>query len=1527
MIVYIFSNDYFNKIILPKLISGVYPVINSKDKFLCNIEEGENNWAIKKSDNADLIEDGESVLTINAVPHKIYQIKDNKKDVYSVIFMPRYDENSIRIEATTTEITIGNSQSDDIKYNYPNLGTFQIRLTKESNYWNLTTDNGQVFVNDKLNNSTKLFQGDYLFYFGLKVIVINNIFIINNPNELVTYNSGKFMNYKSDTYNEDVEFLADVDEDQSLYDKNDYFFKAPRFISMLEEVNIKVDEPPAPPEDNEMPTILTVGPQLTMVATSAVTLISYVNSYLEGTTTTFRFALSAGTISITIIGALLWPSLTRKFNKKRIKKQTEKKEKKYKEYLEKKAEEIEGAKQRQKQVLVDNSISLEEIKIIVDNRDRKLWERNVNHDDFLNVRLGVGMMPAKINVDIPEEKFSVNDMDKLQDAHKRLVDSSLYLEDVPMSISLVEKNITAIIESNIYGKLFLEGLFLRICAQHDYTELKIIVFTNKKNSKKWDFLKVMPHTWSNDKSMRYFADNSDDINKVANEIEKIFDLRLNHDMSQKKEEDGTKENEEAPYKDHKPYFLIFTDDVETIRNINFLKKIIRYKVNYGFSLLMLNDRLTTLPSETTTFLHISEGTSGMITNELSKNNQMEFKADFLTDIDIYECAQKLSNIPIHVAKEKYELPNSLTFLELYNIGKVEHLNCLDRWKNNNPVNNLAVPVGIDQNGEIFKMDIHEKQHGPHGLVAGTTGSGKSEWIITYILSLAVNYSPEEVQFVLIDYKGGGLAMSFENAELGIKLPHIAGIITNLDKSAINRSIESIESELKRRQTIFNETREKLKEGSMNIYKYQDLYRKKLVDEPMSHLLIISDEFAELKQQQPEFMQQLISTSRIGRSLGVHLILATQKPTGVVNDQIWSNSKFKVCLKVQNQSDSNEILKKPDAAFLKTAGAFYLSVGNDDYYNLGQSAWAGAKYFPSEAVVKQINQSIDVIDGLGKTITSYDNDITDTNRVSKGEELLNIVSYIDSLNKKTPFKLIDLWLPNVNEVSYLTSLTKQYNHTFEPYVFDIPIGEYDEPRKQEQGLLKINIAKGNIALVGQGGSGKNSFISSLIWSSMIEHTPDTLNIYILDFGGETLKKFSNYPHVGEVVYQDDINKALGVLDLIVEEMENRKTMFENYNGSFDYYNKYAENKVPLIMLVIHGFDIFCEQMPKLNDFLIAMLRDYPKYGIVLVLSASSQNGIKTRQMQYIQNKIMLQMADDSAYRAVTNCRRGLIPSKALGRGICKLGEDDESYVEFQTALIAPDKDEYQLVRSYGEQLSIYYNNYKAKELAKIPDDVTSKDLAKYITDLSSVPIGFDFHQKDIAMYNLQASKIHLFCTKDINKAMNSLYGFVNVVSQIQNIKVRVIDLLGKYKNPNLDLKLFNEEYDTVFAALENDVLTRTESQPMGINIFLGAGMFKKKTTDAGYEIASNMFNNINASKNVITILIDNYDSLRNLKVETWFANVDTSNALWFGNGISNQSIINVNELSMDDKKLEFDKMGYKIDEGNYSLIKLVADGDE
>lgn len=297
------------------------------------------------------------------------------------------------------------------------------------------------------------------------------------------------------------------------------------------------------------------------------------------------------------------------------------------------------------------------------------------------------------------------------------------------------------------------------------------------------------------------------------------------------------------------------------------QQLLKYKNNRAFSVLLSASELKDLPKETKTVIFANGANSKMFDREDTTGKDVPFSSDIVNEAAVNSIAEDLANIELDLSTQRYSLPSMITFLEMFNVGKIEHLNSLTRWKENNPTITLQTPIGVDSYGGIFNLDLHEKFHGPHGLVAGMTGSGKSEFIITYILSLAVNFHPDEVAFILIDYKGGGLTGAFEDDDRGIKLPHLAGTITNLDGAAVKRSLISIQSELRRRQAIFNEARKVSNEGTMDIYKYQQLYRDKVVSEPVPHLFIISDEFAELKTQQPEFMEQLISAARIGRSLG------------------------------------------------------------------------------------------------------------------------------------------------------------------------------------------------------------------------------------------------------------------------------------------------------------------------------------------------------------------------------------------------------------------------------------------------------------------------------------------------------------------------------------------------------------------------------------------------------------------------------------------------------------------------------------
>lgn len=1524
MIVYLFYKNFFKKVFLPSTVAGVYPVYYGDNHILLNIEEFEGKWYIKPAENVGVFINNMGVASPELQVYQLYTLSIKSNNIF-ILATPMYTENPLFVKVVKKEITIGSSSVADISFNNGYISEIECKLTyAQQGYWMLQSVNNNVYVNDFVVNTSKILSGDYIFIFGLKIICVGEYFIITGPSN-ISVNGGAFI--QSALPSTDATPTYDLAKDLPLYDKKSYFLKSPRFISETKDTTVIIDPPPEAEVMNEMPAILTIGPQLTMMSMSLLSVSSVIVGYAEGTVDNFRFFTSCGMVIAMLAGVMVWPLIIKSYNKKRFNKREKKRQSKYKEYLEKKKEKIHNLKLSRREILYEQNPSLKNCVMIIENKKPNLWERNIEDEDFLKVSLGIGSINSGIEINLPEEHFSLEDEDSLKEIMKSVVDESKYIEDCPYTFSLTENNSTAIVGEKMLCDKLLDNIFLQIMVFHAYSDLKIIVYTSSENVARWEYLKVLSHCWNNQHTTRYFATNMEEFNEIISDIDGIFEARKSKDEDAKIEDDGSSnDGKEAPYKDYKPYFLIFTDNIDAIRNVSLIKKILNYKKNLGFSLLIENDRLSTLPDQTSTFVNVNKEMSGLFTSKLTLDDKNEFKVDFENYVDMYYCSQLLANVPILLEKGKYELPKSLSFLQMFNVGRVEQLNSLERWKTNNPVNSLSVPIGVDQNGEPFKMDIHEKVYGPHGLVAGTTGSGKSEWIVTFILSLAVNYNPDEVQFVLIDYKGGGLAMSFENKELGIKLPHLAGTITNLDKSAINRSIASIESELKRRQSIFNDARESLKEGQMDIYKYQQYYRKGLVDKPLSHLLIICDEFAELKQQQPEFMEQLISTSRIGRSLGVHLILATQKPSGVVNDQIWSNSRFKVCLRVQDKVDSNEILKKPDAAYLKQVGAFYLEVGNDEYYNLGQSAWAGAKYYPSDVVVHSVDQSVQHINNIGKVVNYFDIENENKNQNSEGEELLNIVKYIDKLSRQEEFVKQQLWLPNIPEVIYLKEVKERYKFTPQKKNFRTVIGEYDEPRRQEQNIFDINLADGNIAIVGQPGAGKEMLLSTMIFSSITEHTPQEINFYILDFGAETLRKFSRFPHVGEVVFQDDMERVGGVIQLVFDELNKRKELFQDYNGSLEYYNNHSGDTKPLICFVINAFDVFAEVLSRIVESLNSLFRDAPRYGIIFILSASAQNTFKPRILQYFNKFILMNLQDESQYRNLSNCRKGLIPSSLYGRGICKIGNDDDSYCEFQTARITEPDKELSYINEVAGVLTDYYK-VKAQQIVTIPDNITSDDLSKYVTSLSDLPIGYNFYEKDIATLNLTKSKFYSIITKDLKANMKFIYGLANILTKFPNIVVRVIDVARMFDKPILDIKLFNEDLRVVFAALSNDVKTRKETQPLAINIIIGAASIKGAVDKIGYDFATEMFNGAMNSRQNIFVLVDDYKKFKLLKLQPWYNSIDTTNGIWLGQGLDSQSVLVSNELSEEDKKYNYEGMAYLIKDSTYTLIKTMLDGDD
>ena len=886
-------------------------------------------------------------------------------------------------------------------------------------------------------------------------------------------------------------------------------------------------------------------------------------------------------------------------------------------------------------------------------------------------------------------------------------------------------------------------------------------------------------------------------------------------------------------------------------------------------------------------------------------------------------SSKLLNIPIPTKAGAAVLPKSLTFLEMYNVSKIEQLNILNRWKTSNPVENLKTPIGVHADRELFMLDLHEKAHGPHGLIAGSTGSGKSEFIITFVLSMAINYHPNDVQFVLIDYKGGGLAGAFENREKGICLPHLAGTITNLDTAEMNRTLVSINSELKRRQAKFNVERDRLGEGTIDIYKYQKLYHEGKIKEPIAHLFLIADEFAELKSQQPEFMDELISTARIGRSLGVHLILATQKPSGVVNDQIWSNSKFKICLKVQDRSDSMEMIKKPDAASIKETGRFYLQVGYDEYFDIGQSGYSGADYIPTDRVVKKVDDSLSFINSIGKSVKTVSDDSNkDLNNKEKlGDQLTNIVKYIVDISKKQKIKINKLWLSSIPAIISLDDILEKYSYQTQPYIINPAVGEYDNPSAQTQGLLTVDLTRiGHLIVYGMAGSGKENLLTTLIYNTCVNHSPEEVNFYIFDYGAETLRIFSKYPQVGCVTTADDQEQMMNTLVMIDQEVDRRKALFTEYGGSYKNYIKESNEKLPLIVVIINYWEVFQESNSRLSDAMQGLIREGSKYGVIFIITTSVNNSISVRTSQLFLNKISLQQPDDTVYRSLLNAPKGLSPKKYFGRGVALY---NDHYYEFQTAYICEkDKVNYQ-IRETSKVLQEKYKT-KAKSALKLPDVVTFDMISEKIEGIDKLPIGYSNDEKDVYYYDFNSNATTVVLSKDLSDKTSFINALSEEFATLNNTEVTIIDALNIINISNPKINLIKENFDTNLIEMIKGINKEADSDTR-IYMIVGFNKFKDSISNQYITYLNALMNSINKFKKSKLILIDSYDEFKKLEIEDWFdLSIDKNSAIWLGKEVENQIIFNFDGLSKDDVKENFNNIGFVTKNGESKVIKYVVE---
>ena len=1510
MKIYLYYKKRIHVFYLPNNVSGSYSfdVDDNESSKLINIDARDSKWVMFETVDCKIYDGVSYSKEVLLEKEKFYIIVRN--NVNYLIYVTASEDSSVLAYTYSDNLNIcvgdGNPTAS---YSCPFAKEMSFKITNTPNGLLLNIIKGTVFINKNRLNINNYFikNGDELELFGVKLLFLNKMIISIAPSHIFNINlqsAGLMLTDVKTNHNFDNQEV----KDRLLFSEDDYFSKSPRIRRTIEDKTIEIGPPPELNNEKGTPAILTVGPMLTMGVSTVIMASTSISQVASGASDFKDVFPSLLTSAVMLISTLVWPIVTNGYNKKVRNQHNKDTMEKYRKYLATKKAELEAEVNLEREIINENVISIDSCIENLKNRKLNFWDKRMDQNDFLVARLGIGNAPIKAKIDFQESGFSLTD-NSLKNEALQLVNTYKYIPNVPVGYSFSENIITAIMGDSEKCHYFVNNILLQLLTFYSYDEFKLAVFTSEKNVNFWNYIRYLNHNMSNDNNFRYFATDEESASIVIDNLRLEISSRLSN----------LKDNKDKVL--FKPHFLLIVDNIDLMKKSNLLEDLTELKKSIGFSIIILESGISKLPSLCNNFIHIGDDTSEVLQNSYDRQNQIIFKDEINYKIDMMSLTRTLANIPIELSNgssdsDTTDLPDAITFLEMAKVGKVEQLNIMNRWDTNDSTANLKAEVGVGTDGKLMYLDLHEKAHGPHGLIAGTTGSGKSEFIITWILSLCMNFSPEDVSFILIDYKGGGLAFAFDNQSIG-KLPHLTGTITNLDKAEINRTLISIDSEVKRRQRIFNEARDLLGESTIDIYKYHSFFHEGKLKEPLPHLFIVCDEFAELKAQQPDFMDNLISVARIGRSLGVHLILATQKPNGVVNDQIWSNTKFRVCLKVQDASDSNEMLKRPDAASLKQTGRFYLQVGYDEYFALGQSGWCGAKYYPSDVIQKSIDKNISIVDDNCNIIKTIQAGGESRRGEADGEQLAAIMKEIIRVAKDTNKFAKRLWLENIPAVITIDDIEKKYNIEHKKENYDFVIGEYDAPESQAQAPLIYNLLKdANCNVVGTDSRENEEVVTAILYGIMKYYLPSEVSFYIVDYGSQNFVKFNKAPHCGGVVVPGDSEGFTNLLKLLGEVQKYRKNILAQSGLEYADYIKQHPNEMPIMFVVLNNYDSINETYESLYEMLGELLRDSDRYGIVYMFTSSSLSTVPERYKQLMPFSLGMKLKDTNDYAYLLGGKGKIEPKDIFGRGICFNG----IMHEFQTAFVCEDR-----VEETSKLLSIFEELNKkgmagAVRIPTLPEQVLLNDVSSKLKTLKKVPVGIAKGTLEIKSFNMFTEVSKLVLSNKLKYTKSFVNSFVDEILALkQNLIVFDPDSSLSKIQPKVS-NYVSKDFDTKIDQVIEFVEKNKESDKYTLLVVNSICKLIGKLSDP-YKIDA-LFDKFNVCGNACILIVDEASKLNEHSYDNWFKFIDTSQGLYIGPGVEDQNILRVTSYGRELSQRLPANYGFFIQEGGFNIIKLI-----
>jgi len=880
---------------------------------------------------------------------------------------------------------------------------------------------------------------------------------------------------------------------------------------------------------------------------------------------------------------------------------------------------------------------------------RRLWERRPVDPDHLRFRVGSADLPSAVELE---------DLSLLE--HRR--QATRNNRQVPVELSLADAGVVGIAGHGDWSRRMGRWIIGQLAVLQSPRDVQVYLLAAPETIDRWNWANWLPHLRPalGQDTLSLLGSDSESLGRRVAELSQLITDRS-----------AATTAANARSIRHAPDIVVVLDGARRLRAMPGIVALLREGPRLGIHILCLELEERQLPEECSAV--VIETTPGRL---LVKASGAEPIDDVITDLvddrwfeEVSRCLSPIRDVSPDDADSL--VPQSANLLDVLGLETPTGEAIRERWAADGASTEAVVGVSIDG---PFAIDV--VRDGPHGLVAGTTGSGKSEFLQTLVASLAVANRPDAMTFVLIDYKGGA---AFSQC---VDLPHTVGMVTDLDSHLVQRALNSLRAELVRREKVL---------ASVGAKDLEDYYAHPAGGRTLPRLAIVIDEFAAMAKELPDFVAGLIGIAQRGRSLGVHLVMATQRPSGVISPEIRANTNLRIALRMTDAGESSDVIDIADAARIPKSipGRAFARLGHASIIPF-QTARVGGTSPTSSAAAPARAPYVRVLpwrDFAGSVPIA-------PRAASTSAAVTDLARLVSSIREASASLGIAAqhspWLPALEDTITLDSLLADAApaavldaRALDAGAVDaagsgdsprISWAKEDLPARQLQQNAELDLAKfGHLYIIGAPGSGRSQALRTIAASAATSNSTADVHLYGIDCGNGALSSLSSLPHCGAVTQRNQTERASRLLVRLDAEVLRRHELLGAGNHANITEQRAASgpaDKLPHILVLIDRWENFVSTLGEIDngrftDTIYALLRDGASAGVHLVI-AGDRSLLTSRMSVLTEDKIVLRLTDRLDY-TLASLNHKLIPLEIpAGRGF-RAG----SGLEVQVALLGPD----------------------------------------------------------------------------------------------------------------------------------------------------------------------------------------------------------------------------------------------------------------